>query len=151
MSDDYIKIKDLSFDIDFASLEIVEEEENDFRLYIEVNAMEKTVSFGSGENAVSESIQPCFFMNNGIKLENQSYSDLVGKKFTYDFEKDSTWGWGLSVFECEDVTKSEIEILSKSGDSFHIKWTGTANILYNDEYGKNVPFECYFHTDNLLD
>lgn len=151
MSDDYIKIKDLSFDIDFASLEIVEEEENDFRLYIEVNAMEKTVIFGSGENTVSESIQPCFFMNNGIKLENQSYSDLVGKKFTYDFEKDNTWGWGLSVFECEDVTKSEIEILSKSNDSFYIKWTGTANILYNDEYGKNVPFECYFHTDNLLD
>lgn len=151
MSEDYIKIRDITFDIDFASLEIIEEEENDFRLYIEVNAMEKSISSGEGETQVEETIQPCFFINNGIKIENLSYNDLVGMKFTYDINKDESQGWGLSVFDCEDVTKGEIEILSKSGDSFHIKWTGTANIMYNDEYGKDVPFECFFHTDNLLD
>lgn len=153
MSDDYIKIKNITFDIDFASLEIIEEEENDLRLYIEVNAMEKTVSGISedGLDSTEETVQPCFFINNGIKIQDKSYNDLVGKKFTYDYQKDSSQGWGLSFFDCEDITKGEIEILSKTGDSFHIKWTGTANINYNDEYGTDVPFECVFHTDNLLD
>lgn len=46
----------------------------------------------------------------------------------------------LYVFEHEDVIKGTIEFLRREGRKYYIRWSGTANVFWNDEYGADVPF-----------
>jgi len=88
------------------------------------------------------------YHNNGFDTGVSSIEQLVGKKFIWNSsenEKGEEAG-RLYVFEHEDITKGTIEIIDFIDNSFSIRWSGTANIFFNELYYKNVPFETNFTT-----
>ena len=86
---------------------------------------------------------PRLYHNNGFVIENiSSWKELEGQKLVWESEyneRDEEAGF-LCVFEHENVTKGTIEILERRGTSFLVRWAGTANVYWDDEYGEDVPF-----------
>lgn len=71
-------------------------------------------------------------------------SALKGKKFEWTEttnQEDEDAGW-FYVLEHEDVTRGTIEILEVDSDTITYKWTGQANVYWNDEIGSDVPFDA---------
>ena len=49
----------------------------------------------------------------------------------------------INTVEFDDITKSVLNIrnIDKTTKTISFKWTGTANVNWNEKLGKNVPFE----------
>ncbi len=90
-----------------------------------------------------ESVSPILYHNNGFRMDVKSWKDLEGMSKTWesDCNEDGEEAGYLYVFEHEDVTSGTIEFLKREGNVFYVKWNGTANVFWNDEYGEDVPFE----------
>ena len=72
----------------------------------------------------------------------------LGYEFVWDNsnnEKNEEAGY-FYVVEHEDVTSGIIEILKVDKNNITIRWSGTANIFWNSEFGENVPFDTEFTT-----
>ncbi len=96
-----------------------------------------------GEEPFYESVPPVLYHNNGFRMDVKSWKDLEGMSKTWesDCNKDGEEAGSLYVFEHEDVTSGKIEFLKREGNVFHVKWSGTANVFWDDEYDEDVPFE----------
>ncbi len=95
-----------------------------------------------GEEYIYESVAPRLYHNNGFELDITSWKDIEGITLNWDSEcneKGEEAGY-LYVFEHEDVTKGKIEFLKRNGTQFFVRWSGTANVYWNEEYGADVPF-----------
>lgn len=95
-----------------------------------------------GEEPFYETVIPCLYHNNGFSIDTNLWKDIEKIVLNWDSEyneKDEEAG-NLYVFEHEEITKGKIEFLERRGDNFLIRWTGTANVYWNDEYGADVPF-----------
>lgn len=127
--------------------------EEDFRWYIDINTEygdfvyeldeEELEELDEGEEFIYESVAPRLYHNNGFVLENvASWKELEGQTLAWESEyneKGEEAGF-LCVFEHEHVTRGVITILKRRGTNFRMRWTGTANVYWNDEYGEDVPF-----------
>lgn len=104
---------------------------------------EELAELDEGEEPFYESVSPRLYHNNGFGLEDvSSWKDLEGQTLVWEDEcnEDGEEAGFLYVFEHEDVTKGTIEILERHGTNFQIRWSGTANVYWNEEYGEDVPF-----------
>ncbi|MDE7415983.1 MAG: hypothetical protein K2N44_06685 [Lachnospiraceae bacterium] len=94
------------------------------------------------EEPFYESVSPRLYHNNGFVLNISSWKELEGQTLVWESEynaNDEEAGF-LYVFEHEAVTKGKIEFLERRGNVFLVRWSGTANVYWNDEYGEDVPF-----------
>lgn len=84
------------------------------------------------------------YHNDNFVTQCKDISELKGKKFVWPNSEDKDLGSAgfLYVLEHEEVTSCTMEILDVKDDSLVIKWTGNANVYWNDEFGANVPFSC---------
>lgn len=94
------------------------------------------------EEPFYERAAPCLYHNNGFRMDVKSWKALEGMSKTWASECNEAGEEAgcLYVFEHEDVTSGRIEFLKREGNVFRVRWSGTANIFWNDEYGKDVPF-----------
>ena len=95
-----------------------------------------------GEEPFYETVSPSLYHNNGFTLNISSWKELEGQTLVWESEyneNDEEAGY-LCVFEHEAVTKGTIEFLERRGNIFLVRWSGTANVYWNDEYGEDVPF-----------
>ena len=125
---------------DFAWYIDIRMEEGDFVYELDE---EELAELDEGEEPFYESVSPRLYHNNGFGLEAvSSWKDLEGQTLVWEDEcnEDGEEAGFLYVFEHEDVTKGTIEILERHGTYFQIRWSGTANVYWNEEYGEDVPF-----------
>lgn len=94
------------------------------------------------EEIYYESVSPRLYHNNGFRLDIKSWKDIEGISLKWDsqYNANGEEAGTLYVFEHEDVTTGTIEFLKRNGNRFLVRWTGTANVYWNDEYGEDVPF-----------
>lgn len=118
----------------------IEYKNNEIFLYPEINA--KT----SAENIDDEVRGFSLYHEDGINTHVTNIEDLKGKKFTWNNEgnKFAEYAGIVYAVENEVITRGEIEILDIKEDIVIIKWSGLANILWNKDFGRNVPFETIF-------
>lgn len=90
-----------------------------------------------------EEVSPRLYHNNGFSLDVRSWKAIEGMSKTWEeeYNENDEEAGCLCVFEHEDVTSGTIEFLKRQGTEFLIRWTGTANVYWDDEYGADVPFE----------
>ncbi len=138
--------------------------ENSFFLKnVEYNVTESKVSFTDIGGNLKMFINICA-ENNDVEYELSyarlyheegfltgvsDYRDLKGKKYIWD-SIENEYGelaGTLYVLEHEDITKGCIEILDCDDKSIIIKWSGTANVYWNEEFGEDVPFETIIETE----
>lgn len=95
-----------------------------------------------GEEPFYETVIPCLYHNNGFSICTNSWKDIEKIVLNWDSEynENDEEAGNLYVFEHEEITKGKIEFLERRGNNFLIRWTGTANVYWNDEYGADVPF-----------
>ncbi|MCI9033038.1 MAG: hypothetical protein HFJ08_03095 [Lachnospiraceae bacterium] len=127
-------------------------EEEEFSWYIDIGmaegdfvyelSEEEQEELDEGEEPVYESVSPRLYHNNGFALKLSSWKDLEGQTLTWvsEYNDNEEEAGCLCVFEHEDVTKGKIEFLQRRGNIFFMRWSGTANVYWNDEYGEDVPF-----------
>ncbi len=89
-----------------------------------------------------ESAAPRLYHNNGFQIAVSSWKDLEGKTLNWDcaYNENEEEAGTLCVFEHEEVTRGKIEILKRHEQSFLLRWSGTANVFWSEEYGADVPF-----------
>ncbi|MDE6620861.1 MAG: hypothetical protein K2K74_10320 [Lachnospiraceae bacterium] len=94
------------------------------------------------EEPFYESVSPRLYHNNGFVLNISSWKELEGQTLAWESEYNANGEEAgfLYVFEHEAVTKGKIEFLERRGNVFLVRWSGMANVYWNDEYGEDVPF-----------
>ncbi len=121
----------------------------EFHWYIEIDMQEGDFVTESHDDEIEdddeifyESVSPRLYHNNGFKLDIKSWKDVEGLSLKWDsqYNANGEEAGTLYVFEHEDVTSGTIEFLKRSGNKFLVRWTGNANVYWNDEYGEDVPF-----------
>jgi len=90
-----------------------------------------------------EEVSPYLYHNNGFSLDVRSWKSVEGisKIWEEPYNEDEEEAGTLCVFGHEDVTSGKIEFLKRKGSVFSVRWSGTANVYWDEEYGENVPFE----------
>lgn len=89
------------------------------------------------------------YHNNGFDTGVMYPYELKGKKFVWtskDNDRGEEAGF-LYVQEHEDVTSGVIEIADINIATIRIRWTGTADVDWDEEFGRDVPFETEFEDD----
>lgn len=94
------------------------------------------------EEIYYESVSPRLYHNNGFRIDIKSWKDIEGLslKWNSQYNANGEEAGTLYVFEHEAVTSGTIEFLERNGKRFLVRWTGTANVYWDDEYGEDVPF-----------
>lgn len=135
-------LRDTAYDIIKTSIN-AEIEDMEIILFPEVRA--KT----NNENIDFELREVYLYHNNGFNTHTSDFQELKGKKFIWNSEyneNDEEAGF-FYVLEHENVTKGTIEILDVKNNLITFKWSGQANIFWNDEYEENVSFETTFNAE----
>lgn len=135
VKDQYLKIRDLTFDVESANISI-KQRANDYILFIELKTISRKVE--------GEMWHPYLYINNGIPLNEDDINNLARKTFEYDYELDNSQTWIMYVLGHENIKKGRIEILSQKDNVLSVKWSGEADIYFNEDYDENVPFESSF-------
>lgn len=100
------------------------------------------------ENDLYELSSVRLYHENGFNTHTASYEELKGKSFAVDIDPDSDEPEGaLYVLEHEDITKSTVEILNVTDDKMTIRWSGLANVYWDEKYGEDVPFNTVVTVD----
>lgn len=135
-------LNNINYDIKNTKLGI-ECKNNEVILYPEISA--KT----SVENIDDEVKGIALYHEDGINTHISSVEDLKGKKFTWnnDVNEFGEYAGIVYVVENEVITQGEIEILDITDNIITIKWSGLANILWNKDFGRNIPFETIFEVE----
>ncbi|MDP4147004.1 MAG: hypothetical protein Q8936_21440 [Bacillota bacterium] len=94
------------------------------------------------EEIYYESVSPRLYHNNGFRLDVRSWKDIEGLSLKWDSQYNANGEEAgiLYVFEHENVTSGTIEFKERSGNKFLVRWKGTANVYWDDEYGEDIPF-----------
>lgn len=132
-------LKDIVYDVHASNIK-VEYDDMDIILFPEVNASIED------DNVEYEMSTVSLYHNEGFNTHTSKLTNLKGKKFIWNsaYNKDKEEAGILCVQEHENVVKGTIEILDIENNNITIKWSGLANVGWNDQYGKNVPFETTF-------
>lgn len=132
-------LKDIVYDITDSFVGVCSENMEIF-LFPEINAETDDEDVEYDMNYVR------LYHNNGFNTHISNFDELKGKSFVWDSEynSDGEEAGFLYVQEHEDVTKGTIEILDVKDGSMTIKWSGLANVFWDEKYGENVPFETVF-------
>lgn len=90
-----------------------------------------------------ESVEPRLYHNNGFSLNVRSWKSVEGmsKVWEEEYNEDEEEAGCLYIFGHDPVTSGKIEFLKRKGTEFLVKWTGTANVYWDEEYDTDVPFE----------
>ena len=136
-----LKIRDLEYEIITAYVSL-RDSEKDYCMGIDIFARTKDEKIASEIGEVQLYVDP--FHTNVHTVE-----ELVNKKFIWDsVENNNHESAGtLNIVEFEDVTKGTIEVLKVEGNQITIRWNGTGNIYWDNEFGKDVPFTTEFTTE----
>lgn len=132
-------LRDIVYDITDVSL-FAEKEDLELVLFPEVYAVTEY------DNVEYEMRKVRLYHNNGFHTNVSAFADLKGKEFVWNSahnEHGEEAGF-LCVQEHESVTKGTIEILDCQNNFITIKWSGLANVFWDETYGENVPFETIF-------
>jgi hypothetical protein len=90
-----------------------------------------------GHTAAPRLYHECFY------LRVPSWRDLAGKTLEWDSPEDEETGepnGGLYVFSHRPIGDGVLDIGTRDGASFEIEWTGHADVGWNEQYNKEVPF-----------
>lgn len=134
MEKEYFILNNVTYEIVSSSIGMYETNEG-ILLFPEVTAKNN-----QGEYDLSELR---LYHNNGFQTGVRKIAELAGKKYVWEGtynDKGEEAGY-LYVLEHEDVTEGTIEILDVSKNAVTLKWTGKANVFWNDTFGADVPFE----------
>lgn len=137
----YFRLKNIEYEISSCWVSL-NYEDTGIHMYIEVNAETRN------QEVDFELRNVILYHNNGFDTNVKKPKQLENKKFVWDNpnnEKNEEAGY-FYVLEHEDVTKGTIEILKVDKNNVTIRWSGTANIFWNSEFGENVPFDTEFTT-----
>ena len=136
----YFKLNGLEYTVESCSVsfDIIPYNQH-LKMYIAISARTEN-------NQIDSELQYVrLYHNSGFDIGGKTIRNLKGKRF--EWKKASNWNGGtLYVLEHEDVTSGIIEILDITADAIKIKWTGCGNVFWNNEYGKDVPFEAEIET-----
>lgn len=112
-----------------------------FKMFIDISADSNDVEY--------ELSYIRLYNEEGFLTGVNNYDDLKGKKYVWDsIENESgEFAGSLYVLEHEDITKGTIEILDCNSSLIKIKWSGIANVYWNEKFGANVPFEAIIETE----
>lgn len=152
-----LKLGNLDFAVNFAELRGVftdaamsrrmsNEEKPSFSWYLEICTEEGELiteaDFDEEDEEIYEVVRLRLYHNNGFSLNVKSWKALEGlsKIWTSSENEAGEEAGTLYVFEHEAVTSGRIEFLKRSGSTFFVRWSGTADVCWNKEYGKDVPF-----------
>ena len=139
----YFRLNNIEYQVESCSVrfDIIPHNQN-LKMFIDIDA--KT----DNDSIDSELCEIHLYHNNGFEIGGKSLRNLTGKKFewTKATNRMGEEAGTLYVLEHEEVTSGVIEILGINKETICIKWTGLANIYWNDEFGENVPFETEIET-----
>ena len=109
---------------------IKKKEEDTLKLIFEI--------FGTAEGDMQYELQRAYFyFIDEFDTQCKSVKDLVGKTINL---KDPDAGI-LCVVEHESIVKSKIEFLSYSDGYLTIRWTGLADVYWDENFKNNLPFK----------
>ncbi len=88
------------------------------------------------------------YHNNGFNTHTSDFGKLKGRKFVWknEYNAEAEEAGTLYVQEHEAVREGTIEILNVENGQITIKWSGKADVGWNEKYGSKVPFETIFKT-----
>lgn len=139
----YFKLKDIDYNVEKCSISFdVNPSDQKLVMFIEIEAK-------NTDNSVDAELQEVYlYHNNGFQIGGKTLNKLKGKEFVWNSKHNSNGeeAGTLCVLEHENLTRGIIEIIDITKDTIKIKWTGLANIYWNDEFGENVPFETEIET-----
>ncbi len=136
----YFRLKGVEYDIDscYVAFDISPNNEH-LIMYIDIEAQTENDDIDYDLQYVR------LYHNNGFDIGAKTLRNLKGKRF--EWKNASNWDGGtMYVLEHEDVTSGVIEILDVTADTIRIRWTGCANVFWNEEYDEDVPFETEIET-----
>lgn len=135
----YFKLKDIDYKITDSSVQLIYED-NEIRMYIEVNAET------DDENVEYDMRQVYLYHNNGFSTGVENSKQLENMKFVWNASENEAGeeAGTCCVQEHEEITKGSIEVLKVTKKDITIRWRGFANVFWNDEYGADVPFDTEF-------
>lgn len=89
------------------------------------------------------------YHNNGFETGETHYLALKGRKYVWTsaFNGDGEEAGFLYVQEHEDVTCGVIEIVDVNIEKIRMRWTGRADVDWNEEFCRDVPFETEFEAE----
>ncbi|MBO4701242.1 MAG: hypothetical protein J5625_01135 [Lachnospiraceae bacterium] len=134
----YFKLKDVEYQVISASVRLdIIPRNQELKMFIDIEAETDSKELDYELKNVH------LYHNNGFQIGGKTLRNLKGKK--YEWKKDTNRfgeeAGNLYVLEHEEVTSGVIEIIDVTKEKIAIKWTGFANVFWNDEFGENVPFE----------
>lgn len=134
----YFKLKDIDYNVERCSVSFdIEPSNQKLIMFIEIDAK-------SNDESIDHELRNVYlYHNNGFQIGGKTLNKLNGKAFVWDKNRNSIGeeAGTMCVLEHENLTSGTIEILDITKDTIKIKWSGLANIYWNDEFGENVPFE----------
>ncbi len=132
-------LKDITYDITDATIRVLNRD-MEIILFPEIEA--ETID----EDVEYEMKHVYLYHNNGFNTHVSTFEELKGKKFVWnsEYNQDDEEAGVLCVQEHEDVTKGMIEILNVEDNLITIRWSGLANVFWDEKYGEDVPFETIF-------
>ena len=140
----YFKLKDYDYEVTSAVVRLLcDPWEDTYAMDINIYAESKD------EKLDPEMRELHLYHNNSFETGESHYLALKGKKYVWtepNNELDEEAGF-LYVQEHEDVTSGVIEILDVNIEKIRMRWTGKADVDWDEEFGRDVPFETEFEDD----
>ncbi len=134
MEREYFTLNDITYEIVSSSIALCETNEG-IQLFPEVVAKSGQVEYELSELRL--------YHNNGFQTGVKKIAELAGKKFVWeeDYNDKGEEAGFLYVLEHENVTEGTIEIMDVSSNEITLKWTGKANVFWDEVFDAEVPFE----------
>jgi hypothetical protein len=140
----YFRLKNVEYNVESCSVQFgIVPDNQTLKMYIEIDA--KTDS-----DIIDHELQEVkLYHNNGFEIGGKTLRNLKGKIFEWEKSVNQLGeeAGSLYVLEHENVTRGIIEILDLTKDKIWIKWTGFANVYWDNEFADNVPFETVIETE----
>ncbi len=132
-------LKDIVYTVTSSSINF-EESDGGLVIYPEITAKakDKKVDYELSEIRL--------YHNSGINTGVKDKKQLIGKRFVWesDTNEHGEEAGFLCVGEHSPINKGVIEILDVKRNSVTIKWSGSADVDWDEKYGEDVPFETEF-------
>ena len=140
-NDMVLKIKDVEYEIVTAYVSL-RDSAKDYCMSIDIFARTK-------DEKIASEIKEVQLYIDAFHTNVHSVEELVHKKFVWDSTENLNQEAAgvLNIIDFEDVTKGTIEVLKVEDHNITIHWNGTGNIYWDNEFGKDVPFDTEFTTE----
>lgn len=144
----YLKLRDTAFVINRTKLKCYYYDEAEASRWANRQpGLFLTAAVGTEERELNgESCAPWLRHNFGIKVDIAGWTGLEGKCWVFggaSDENNNEAGF-FGVYEEEPLKECRFEILKRDGREFTVRWSGVADMFFDEEYDCDVPFECEF-------